>query len=143
MADISNIKHFKLTSGEEIICEVIEWADEENVDLVIRRAVKLNILDDDTKGIRYYNLKPWMTMQEGDDMFITLNSNHIISEANPTGVILKHFYECVENAKLTEEEISKKIDNYVEQLKAKIENAVDDELENNVIRFRPNKDKLH
>lgn len=143
MTDISNVKQFKLTNGEEIICEVIEWADEENVDLVIRRAVKLNIVDDDTKGIRYYNLKPWMTMQEGDDVFMTLNSNHIISEANPTGKILKYFYECVENANLTEEEISKKIDDYVEQLKAKIEDAVDDELEENVIRFRPNKDKLH
>ena len=143
MTDISNIKQFKLTSGEEIICEVIEWADEENIDLVVRRAVKLHIVDDDAKGIRYYNLKPWMTMQEGDEVFMTLNSNHIISEANPTGKILKYFYECVENANLTEEEISKKINDYVEQLKAKIEDAVDDELENNIIRFRPNKDKLH
>jgi hypothetical protein len=35
MSDISNIKQFKLTNGEEIICEVVEWADEENEMLLI------------------------------------------------------------------------------------------------------------
>jgi hypothetical protein len=142
MSDISNIKQFKLANGEEIICEVVEWADEENVDLVVRNALNLVVVDDDHKHVRYYNLKPWMTMQEGDEVFMTLNTNHIISVGNPTSKLLKYFYEAVENSNLSEEEISKKIDDYVNKLKAKMSELGDDS-DSNVIRFRPDKNKLH
>lgn len=142
MSDISNIKQFKLANGEEIICEVVEWADEENVDLVVRNALNLVVVDDDLKHVRYYNLKPWMTMQEGDEVFMTLNTNHIISVGNPTSKLLKYFYEAVENSNLSEEEISKKIDDYVNKLKAKMSELGDDS-DSNVIRFRPDKNKLH
>ena len=140
---MDNIKQFKLTSGEEIICEVVEWADEETSDLVIRKALKIFVMDNDQQGIRYYNFKPWMTLSEGEEVFIALNSNHIVAESNPTAKTLKYFYEAVENQNLSEEEIAKKIEDYVEKMKARIESALDEDENDNIIRFNPNRDKLH
>ena len=36
-----NIKHFKLSTGEEIICEVVEWDTIETSAILIRKAMKL------------------------------------------------------------------------------------------------------
>jgi len=121
MTELTNIKQFKLSNGEEVICEVVEWSDEEHSDLVIRRALKLNVYDDDTKGVRYYHFKPWMMMQEGDEMFMTLNINHIISEANPTAKVIANYMEAVKNANLTEEEIAAKIEEHIAKMRAQVE----------------------
>ena len=36
-----NIKQFKLSTGEEIICEVIHWDTEETTAIIVRKAMKL------------------------------------------------------------------------------------------------------
>ena len=35
------IRHFKLTSGEEVICEVVEWDSEDSSSIIIRAAMLL------------------------------------------------------------------------------------------------------
>ena len=37
------VKHFKLDTGEELLCEVVEWHDEEGFEdeIIIRKAMKL------------------------------------------------------------------------------------------------------
>ena len=36
------VKHFKLDTGEELLCEVVEWYDEEGFEdeIIIRKAAK-------------------------------------------------------------------------------------------------------
>lgn len=138
---MSNIRQFKLSTGEEIVCQILEWADEDEVDIVVRYVYQLRTVDDDVKGIRYYNLKPWMTMQEGDEKFITMNSMHVISQARPDERVLEQFKSAVETSQLTEEELIEKVHDYIENMKTSV---VEEEEDNNVIRFpKMDKDKLH
>ena len=137
---MDNIKQFKMTTGDEIICEVIEWSTEDNPDIVVRKALQIVCIDDDTKGVRYYNFKPWMTMQEGDDVFLCINSEHIIAEGNPTAMILKYFLDAVEVNNLSEEDIQERIDSYIEKMKDQLQSAEGDS-DSNVILFDRN--KLH
>lgn len=140
---MTNIKQFKLTSGEEILCEVVEWADEDNCDLVIKKVLKINCTDDDNRGVRFYNLRPWLTMQEGDDVFMTLNSNHIIAEANPDSRMLKFFFEAVEQSELSDDDINEKIEDYIDKMKERIKLVSDSDTSDNIIPFNISKNKMH
>ena len=64
---MNEIKHFKLSNGEEIVCDVIEWpdVDGDSPDIVVRNALKLlrlELLNED--NIRYYQFRPWMVYQD-------------------------------------------------------------------------------
>jgi len=135
---MSDVRQLKLTSGEEIICQVLEWVDEEAGDIVIRHAYKLHTIDDDARGYRFFNIKPWMTMQEGDDMFVTMNVMNIIAEAKPNEKIEKQFWQAVKHSNMTEEELQQKVDDYISKMKEAAE-KFDEE---NIIMF-PGSDKLH
>ena len=54
---MTDLKQFKINGDTEIVCEVIEWADDEYADLLIRRAfeIKTILAPDNT---RFYILKP-------------------------------------------------------------------------------------
>ena len=135
---MSDVRQLKLTSGEEIICQVLEWVDEEAGDIVIRHAYKLHTVDDDARGYRFFNIKPWMTMQEGEDMFITMNVMNIIAQAKPNEKIEKQFWQAVKHSNMTEEELQQKVDDYISKMKE----AAEQFDEENIIMF-PGSDKLH
>ena len=135
---MNNIRQFKLGSGEELICQVLEWGDKESADIVARHVYEVQFIDDNQRGYRIYNLKPWMTMQEGDEKFITINTMHIMSQAKPDQNLIEQFERAIENSKLTEEEIAEKVEKYLKQVKVKIEE------QENVVKFPSvNRDKLH
>lgn len=136
---MSDIRQLKLITGEEIICQILDWADDEEVDIVVRNVYQVSAIDDDRKGIRYYCLKPWMTMQEGDDKYITVNTMHIVSQAKPHGRVREQFETAVEHSNLDQEEIKEKVKDYIEKMQ-----LIDEDEYENVINF-PNldKDKLH
>ena len=136
---MSDIRQLKLITGEEIICQILDWADDQEVDIVVRNVYQVSAIDDDTKGIRYYSLKPWMTMQEGDDKYITVNTMHIVSQAKPHGRVQEQFENAVEHSNLDQEEIKEKVKDYIEKMQ-----LTDEDDFENVINF-PNldKDKLH
>jgi len=138
---MTDFRQFKLTNGDEIICEIVQWPGDDEEDMIIRKAMQLKSYDDDGRGIRYYNFKPWITMQEDTDGFLSLNYAHILAEVIPSDKMLKHFFEAVENSNLTPEEIQDKIDNYFEKLK-KMAGELDSDF-SNVIEFNPDRNKLH
>ena len=104
---MSDIKQFKLTSGEELVCEVVEWADDNYSDLVVRRCFTLNIVFDG-RETKYYTFRSFMALQEGKEVFITINCNNILSEANPNEILIKHYKEAVKRSEIEE---SKKKEN--------------------------------
>jgi len=138
---MTDFRQFKLTNGDEIICEIVQWPGDDEEDMIIRKAMQLKSYDDDGRGIRYYNFKPWITMQEDTDGFLSLNYAHILAEVIPSDKMLKHFFEAVENSNLTPEEIQDKIDNYFAKLK-KMAGDLDSDF-SNVIEFNPDRNKLH
>ncbi len=138
---MSDFRQFKLTNGDEIICEIVQWPGDDEEDMIIRKAMELKSYDDDGRGLRYYNFKPWVTMQEDTDGFLSLNYAHILAEVIPSDKLLKHFFEAVENSNLTPEEIQDKIDSYFEKLR-KMAGELDSDF-SNVIEFNPDRNKLH
>ena len=88
-------KQFKLTSGEELICELVEAndADEGITDVIIRRAMKIVTTDDLEENTRYYTFKPYVTFQDDTTDLIALNSVHIVSE-----VVMAHYASALSDA---------------------------------------------
>ena len=104
----NTVKQFKLNSGEEIVCEILEYADEDYYDLLIRRAFEIKCImgPDQT---RYYAMKPWMTVSEGKDNLISLNTSSIIGEANPSSPVMKHYLKAVQESEMTPKEIKERL----------------------------------
>ena len=85
------LKHFKLTNGDELVCDVLEWNDENTDEIVISKALKLVQMDDPDTGIRYFSFRPWMLLQENLNDIQILNGAHIVAEANPTNKMLTQY----------------------------------------------------
>lgn len=138
------IKQFKLSSGEEIVCEVLEWpdADEDIADIVVRNIYKIVAIDQTVSGNRYYTFKPWMVFQDEPDMFQTVNINHVIGEANPSQKLLEQYFnilkgELSEESEAAREELEKKLADYIHNLRQMVNQQVgsSDSGEENVIKF--------
>ncbi len=89
------IKQFKLTTGDEIICEIIEWDTEENPSIVVRGSFKIISMDDIARGVRFFSFRPWLIFQDDPELLQTINSVHIVSEAMPSEEIIKQYNKVV------------------------------------------------
>ena len=75
------LRQFKLTTGEEIVCEVLEWNDEETDLIVIRHAVEIQYIVKDS--YRMCTMRPWLLQQVQNEFFQTLSANHVVADARP------------------------------------------------------------
>lgn len=139
---MDDIRQLKLSTGEEVVCEILDWADEQEGDIVVRNMYLIHSKDDDMRGYRYYHLKPWMTMQEGDETFITLNIMHVVAQGKPDLKVLTQYDQAVINSNLTDEELNKKINQYIDKMKDNLKQQDFDEDFENVVWF-PGSDKIH
>ena len=64
---MSKVKQFKLTNNDEIVCEVHQWNDSESDDIIIKKALKIVSIEDYSRGIRFFALRPWMSFQDDPD----------------------------------------------------------------------------
>ena len=98
------IKHFKLTNQEEIICEVVEWDDENNRDLVIRKSLKIEPkAAAEDNGYKYYTFTPWMAMQESLNSLQALNADQILATATPSQTALDYFADVINEVMASQE----------------------------------------
>ena len=164
---MSKVKQFKLTNNDEIVCEVHQWNDEENDDIIIKKALKIVSVEDYTRGIRFFALRPWMSFQDDPDYLHSLNSSHIIVTSAPTKHMLKYYNTCLKAIRgdlakgpLKRKGVWASLDEVNEQTKhlsdeeaeewldekygrfAQDDIPDDDSSTSNVIKFRP-KDTVH
>ena len=143
---MADVKQFILANGDEIVCEVVEWASDTDPDLVVRRAYKIVTVDDPVRGIRYFTLRPWMIYQSGDDIFNTVNSNHIIAEGNPHINIMRQYKDAMDEAEKDQEEFKERVEKLAEKLATASEEEIinKDSSSDNIVYFgKFDKDKLH
>ena len=57
------IIQLKLTSGEEVLCEIIEWDSEHNATMVVKNAFEIVFLQSPTGAMRLCTLRPFMVGQ--------------------------------------------------------------------------------
>ena len=81
------LKQFKLTNDDEIICEVVKWTDEG--DVIVQSAMRIVQGEDPIRGVRFYFFRPFMVFQE--KMPQRINASHIIAEADPTEEMMEHY----------------------------------------------------
>ena len=93
--DLYETKQFKLTSGEEVIAEVVQWNMDDETEIVVRKAMKLVMGETEGGNYRYYSFRPWMVYQENLKDFIILNAAHIVGIAQPVDSILIQYEEAL------------------------------------------------
>ena len=100
------IRQFKLSSGEEVVCEVVDWTGEpEESELIVRKCMSLVLREAPTST--FYSFKPWMIYQENPEDFIIIQSQHVMSIGFPTKKLLSHYDEAVEEMTKIHEERKK------------------------------------
>jgi len=86
----ADIIQFKLTSGEEIICQVADWAEETGEDYIVKNAmcVVQRIVDD--KATKYM-FKPWFALVENSSQFVCIAKEHIVACCSPNSQLLGEY----------------------------------------------------
>jgi hypothetical protein len=140
-----SIRQFKLTNGDEIVCDVVEWpdVDDDHNGLVVRNSYKIFMINtlNPTEN-RYYQFRPWLVYQDKKDYFQVLNADHIIAEATPADELLVHYYRIINDVEETESDLENNISRLEKVLKEFMDdNTFSDSDSGNLIKF-PGK-KLH
>jgi hypothetical protein len=156
MNQSGEIKQFKLANGEEILCEVLQWEDADDIEILARKAMRL-VMMENQEGVKYYAFRPWMVYQENNDDLIIINTTHIVGMGFPTRSLLIQYDEaCADMDEMhtqrefeydqkyglsTEQRLNKdasgdKIDDYLQRM------GLHDSASNNVINLF-DKSKLH
>ena len=143
----SDYRQFKLANGEEILCEVMQWGDEDVSAIVIRKAMKIYQVDR-LDGYRMYTLRPWMIYSEDPSQLMTINDQMIIGETTPAKPLFKQYMMVVREHKKSFDEELKNETNPVdqmtdEQLGQMIRDIANDSDSNIVDLFSVDKSKMH
>ena len=93
MSDLE-LRQFKTTSGEEVVCEVVQWGVEHEDEILVRAAMRLVLVETDD-GIKYYSFRPWMVYQEHPDDLMIMNVNNVVGTAYPPETLLVQYHEAV------------------------------------------------
>lgn len=150
------IRQFKLASGEEVVCQIIQWHNEEELEIVVRKPMKLVMGEMAETGVRYYSFRPWMVYQENPEDLIVLNGHHVIGIGFPPKTLIAQYDEAVdEMAQMNKQReieyeeahpTSKDIENITKKVKASAKGIEDyltllknDSDFSNVIQFDPKK----
>ena len=96
------IRQFKLANNDEIMCEVIEYHEDDDA-IVIRKTMKMVQMDNIANGTRYYAFRPFMLYQLTKEAFQIVNCEHIVAEANPAQDLILEYFKAIETS-LDEEE---------------------------------------
>ena len=138
---MSEIRQFKLVDGSEIVCEVLEWNDDESEEIVIRNALIIQYMIKDDN--RLCSMRPWMLLQVQHNMVSVLNAGHITIDAHPAQETVDNYEETVKFLQIDQEAW----DEYEkDQAEEEAENlkVVTEEEKDNIIDFLKNrKDTLH
>lgn len=89
------LKQFKLANNEEIICEVVDWGNGEDDNIIVRKALKIHAMEDIEQGMRYYTFKPWMSFEIDPDAIHMISPYHIVAESNPGEQAKDYFFDVI------------------------------------------------
>lgn len=143
------IRQFKLANDDEIMCEVVEYHEEDDA-IVIRKTMKMVQMDNMANGTRYYAFRPFMMYQMTKEAFQIINCEHIIAEANPNQDLILEYFKAIEtalddegDAKENLDEMRQKYNSFVERQNEMLMNELDSGSGNNIIKFSVDRSKMH
>jgi len=122
------IIQFKLISGEEIACEVVDFPSEEDPDFIIKNALIL-LRNGNNPTEAQYLFKPWIAMIESDNDYISLASDKVMALCEPTTAFSKEYRIAksqLHNISKMRQSYYDKMDNdYIRQLMEELDNVFD------------------
>jgi len=93
-------KHFRLVGGEEILCEVIEWIEEQHNEIIVRDVMAI-VPSLTSTNEKVYVFKPWLHYIEGKEELIIINSAHVVATVTPNPILLEQYLRAVVEMHLT------------------------------------------
>lgn len=129
----------KLSSGEEVVAEVMEYPSADMPEYIVRQAFSVrSMINDD--GSMSHGLSPWMMLQEKSTDYILIQPTSIISIAKPSEFMLREYNaaiayalinhkERVRRKKMVDEELLRQLESYTGSLES------DSSSDNNIIYF--------
>jgi len=141
-----DIKQFKLANGDEIVCEIIQYPDEESADLVVRNSYRIMMMASAPNGNHYYAFRPWMIYQDDPEMYQIVNVNHIVGEATPSQTVLDYYFKNVNFDDEAAEEASEKLKEFLQGLIDEAQHSLAEPLDSdnpNVLVFKPKNHRIH
>lgn len=146
--DMGNVKHFKLSNGEEMLCDIVEELDDE---IIIRNALKIVRIEESIDKA-YYIFKTWMIFQEDQNSVLSLNMFHVMGIATPAEELMQQYEVALGTLFGPEEDDDKGnslSDNTIERVKSLLKELRGDHVNDsnslgNIIPFfGVDKSKLH
>jgi len=136
-----NIKQFMLVNGQQIVCEVIEWAEKDFHEIVVRNCME--IVQTSYGHQKIYVFRPWMHYQEKKEDLVILNSNHAVSIASPHDSLLVQYEQAVSDMHLSgksrDREFRMHMKELLEELTAPLDEPINDSVDSdsssNIIPF--------
>ena len=98
ISENADLRQFKLSSGEELVCEIVQWNEDniENLEVVVRKAMRLVMQETtDGSGVKFYSFRPWMVYQENEDDLLIINTNNIVGIGFPPETLVVQYVEAV------------------------------------------------
>lgn len=148
-----NLQHIRFNTGEEVICEIMEWSDEEDFILVRNAmAIETNLFDN---AERMYMFRPWMLYIEKPHEILFVKKGNIVAHIVPNDLLtIQYLKACEDMYEIAEDRIKDHNRREALKLKAMVEQIADlkkegkqrkePELPDNVIPFSlPDDDTIH
>ena len=85
------IKHLKLTTGDELLCEVLS---DDEFEVPVRNALRLVSKIQD--GYNFYTFKNFMVYQDRRESVQVIRTDHIVSYANPPEDLIDEWKRALE-----------------------------------------------
>jgi len=144
------IRQFKLANDDEIMCEVVEYHEEDDA-IIIRKTMKMVQMDNMANGTRYYAFRPFMMYQMTKEAFQIINCQHIVAEANPNQDLILEYFKAIETAVADDgteaqenvDDMRNKYNAFVQKQNEILMSELDSGAGSNVIKFTIDKSKMH
>ena len=144
-----DITQLKFSSGHEIVCDVLDWPEETDKNIIVRNAMSI-VVGETHDGDSIYMFRPWAHYLEKPDEFICVNMDHIIAINRPSKPLLIEYKLAVKKMhdhsfardKLYEEDEKQSIERFANALHKAI-HGYDSASTSNVVQFPRKDDTLH
>lgn len=90
---------FKLASGHEIVCEVMEWPDPglpHSKEIIIRNAMQIVNGQYNETGDSVFMFRPFVQFCEGEKEYMVMNMSHVVTVNRPNKHLSSEYMYAVE-----------------------------------------------
>jgi len=98
-----DLAQIKLTNGSEIVCEVVEWPEDDSNQMIIRNAMTI-INYEFEDGDRSYAFRPWIHFLDKQEDYIVMNCDHVMTMNRPTEYLIDQYNLAVRDSIIVSEE---------------------------------------